>query len=274
MKWSFERSIHIDFIDPVTGEKGLYHITDVTPNRDEKAKPIDWKDGHIVTPAHKAKTMLMLLVEFPDRRADYTGQVISRKYYNNPVTGGPKNLTGLWRPIENSLDGYDSPDCCWQPGDVFSGPATGVTISVGGITHYDSSDPSKSPYTADDVATVTVHKTMDADLLKGVVLSNAQLKGLTDLNFDTNIELQQRVSNARIREDSLLCPKSLVITQADGSIIPAKNIIKIVVNPGNVQVTLAKGAFAGTNNAAGATVATRAYYHFGPGAAVPVRILN
>ncbi len=208
------------------------------------------------------------------RGPDYTGQIISRKYYNNPITGGPKNLTGLWRPIENSVDGYDSPDCCWQPGDVFSDPATGVTISVSGITRYDSSNPSGSPYTADDVATVTINKTMDADLFKDVVLSNAQLKGLTDLTFDTNIELQRRVSNTRIREDSLLYTKSLVIAKTDGFVIPAKKIIKVVVNPTNVQITLAKGAFARAAEATKATVATRAFYHFGPGAAVPVRILD
>jgi hypothetical protein len=217
------------------------------------------------------------------RGADYTGQIISKKYYNNPIVDGPKNLTGLWRPVENSLDGYDSPDCCWQPGDVFSDPAPGVTISVGGITHYDSSNPSGSTYTADDVATITVNKTMDADLFKGVVLSNAQLKGLADLTFDTNIELQQRIPNANageggtntyIREDSLLYPKSLVITKADGSIIPAEKILKIVVNPTSVQVTLAKGTFARAAEAMNATVATKSNYHFGPGAAVPVRILN
>ena len=58
------------------------------------------------------------------RGADYTGQVISRKYYRDPTVGGPKNSNGLWRPVDNGLDGYDSPDCCWQPGDVFSDPAT------------------------------------------------------------------------------------------------------------------------------------------------------
>ncbi len=217
------------------------------------------------------------------RGADYTGQIISKKYYNDPAVGGPKNLTGLWRPIENSLEGYDSPDCCWQPGDVFSDPATGVTISVSGITRYDSSDPSKSPYTADDVATVTVNKTMDAELFKSVVLSNAQLKGLTELTFDTNVELQQRIPNANageggtftyIREDSLLDPRSLVITKADGSIMGAEQIIKIEANPSSIRVVLAKGAFTGTAEAEKATVATKAYYHFGPGAAVPVRILE
>lgn len=215
------------------------------------------------------------------RGTDYTGQVISKKYCNSPNVGGPKNLTGLWRPIDNSLDGYDSPDCCWQPGDVFSDPATGVTISVDAISHYDPSDPSNSPYTADDTARITVTKTMDAELFKSVVLSNAQLKNLTDLTFDTNIELQHRIPNANaskggtftyIREDSLLNPESLVITKADGAIIPAEKILKIVVNPTNVQVTLAKGAFARAREVTNATVATKAYYHFGPGAPVRVNV--
>jgi len=218
------------------------------------------------------------------RGADYTGQIISRKYYHDPIVGGPKNLTGLWRPVDNTLDGYDSPDCCRQPGDVFSDPATGVTISVGGITHFDASNPSGSPYTADDVAAITVSKTMNADLFKAVALSNARLNSLTDLTFDTNIELQQRIANTDaggenapsyyVREDSLLDPQSLAIRKGDGSIIPAKKILKVAVNPSGVQVTLAKGAFARAAEATNATVATKAYYHFGPGSAVPVRILN
>jgi M6 family metalloprotease-like protein len=205
------------------------------------------------------------------RGVDYTGQIISKKYYNSSIVGGPKNLTGFWRPIDNSVDGYDSPEGCWLPGDVFSDPATGVTISVGGITHYDSSDPSGSPYTENDLATITVAKIMDADLFKSVVLSNARLKSLTELTFDTNVELQQRVSKTRIREDSLFYPKSLVITKADGSIVPAKKIIKIVVHPTNVQVTLARGVFSNTKDAAGATVGTRSFYHFGAGAPAPIK---
>lgn len=212
------------------------------------------------------------------RGTDYTGQIISKEYYNHPDVGGPKNLTGLWRPIDNSLDGYDSPDCCWQPGDVFSDPASGVTISVEEISHYDSSDPSNSPYTADDVATITIHKTKDAELFRSVVLSNAQLKDLTELTFDTNIEMQHRIPNANarrggtytyIREDSLLHPESLVITKADGSIIPAEKITRIVVNPTSVRVTLAEDTFARVEEAVNVTVATKAYFNFGPSA--PVR---
>jgi len=217
------------------------------------------------------------------RGSNHTGQIISKKYYNSPAVGGPKNLTGLWRPFDNGLDGYDSPDCCWQPGDVFSDPANGVTIKVDEITHYNSADHDNSPYTADDVAAISVTKTRNVQLFRNVVLSNAQLKNLTDLTFETNIELQEKIPNANagrsgggnftyIREDSYLRPASLVITTANGAVIPADKIVRIVVNQESVQVTLAKGAFASDAEAAGATVATKAYYNFAAGAAVGMNI--
>ncbi|MBM3311393.1 MAG: hypothetical protein FJY80_07785 [Candidatus Aminicenantes bacterium] len=218
------------------------------------------------------------------RGTDYTGQVISKKYYHDPAVGGPKNLTGLWRPVDNTLDGYDSPDCCWQPGDTFSDPATGVTIRVEGITRWNAADPSSSPYTADDVATVRVEKSTSADLFKPVVLGNAQLKALTELTFETNPELQHRPVNPNaaegsppsryVREDSRLTPQSLVVKKRDGSIVPREKILKISVLPSGIQVTLAKGAFKNARDAAGATVATRASFHFGPSAAVPVRLVD
>jgi M6 family metalloprotease-like protein len=207
-------------------------------------------------------------------------QVISKQYYNSPAVGGPKNLTGVWRPIDNTLTGYDSADCLWQPGDVFSDPATGVTIGVDGIAHYNASDPNNSLYTANDVAAVSVTKTTNADLFRSVVLSNAQLKDLTSLTFDTNVELQQRIPIANagnratyiyIREESELDPNHVVITKANGSVIPAKQITGIVVNPASVEITLAKGAFTSAADADRATIATKAYYHFGAGAAVRLR---
>jgi len=77
---------------------------------------------------------------------------------------------------------------------------------------------------------------------------------------------------AYVREDSRLEPKSLVITRSDGSVVPASRILKIAVNPSSVDVTLAKGAFSRARQAAKATIATKAYYHFGPGSAVPVNV--
>jgi M6 family metalloprotease-like protein len=212
-----------------------------------------------------------------------TAQIISKKYYHDPAVGGPKNLTEVWRPVENNLDGYDSPDCCWQPGDVFSDPAAGVEIRVEGISHFQPSDPSSSPYTADDTAVVTVRKSKSADLYKAVVLSNARLKNLTDLTFDTNVELQQRFpgSNANnggsytyVREESVLVPESLVIKRADGAVVPADKVIRIKVNPSNVDVTLAPGVFSRPADIAGATVAVKPYYHFGAGAPVPVSLTD
>jgi hypothetical protein len=80
----------------------------------------------------------------------------------------------------------------------------------------------------------------------------------------------QADGRAYVREDSRLDPTRLVITKADGSVIPAKQIVKIIISPGSVQVILAKGAFKQAGEAAGAAVATRAFYHFRPGAAVPL----
>jgi hypothetical protein len=119
---------------------------------------------------------------------------------------------------------------------------------------------------------------MNAELFKTVVLSHARLDSLTDLTFDTNVELQNRIPssgiepNARsyVREDSRLDAMRLVITRAGGSVIPAAQIVKIVIKPGSVQVTLAKDTFRQAGEARGATVATRPYYHFGPGAPVPI----
>jgi M6 family metalloprotease-like protein len=211
------------------------------------------------------------------RGPDFTGQIISKKYYNSPAVGGPKNLTGLWRPVDNSTDGYDEGGV-WLPGDVFSDPATGVTISVEDITHFDSANPSGSPYTENDIATVTVATSKESELFKPVVLSNARLKDLTELTFDTNIELQYRLpgrnpqdSQGRIREDSLLYPSSLVIEKANGTVVPAAKITKVVVNPTSVQVTLAKDVFPNAKAAAGATVGTRPYFFYGAGAPVPIQ---
>jgi M6 family metalloprotease-like protein len=213
------------------------------------------------------------------REASPTVQIMSKAYYHAAAVGGAQNLTGVWRPIDSTVYGYDSPDCCWLPGEVFSDPATGVAISIDGITHYNAADPGNSPYTADDVATIRVSKSREATLCNAVVLSNAELKNLTDLTFDTNIELQQRISNANatnggkytyVREDSILRADQLVITRANGSVVPAARITGLAVSPRGVRVTLAPGTFAGMAAASGATVATKAYYHFGPGAPVPL----
>jgi hypothetical protein len=70
----------------------------------------------------------------------------------------------------------------------------------------------------------------------------------------------------------VLTPGHLVITRANGSILEARRITGIVVSPTRVQVTLEEGAFAREEDVTGTTVATRAYYHNGAGAAIPVSI--
>ena len=100
------------------------------------------------------------------------------------------------------------------------------------------------------------------------------------MTFDTrNVELQQKIPTANagnrgtytyIREESVLKSDNLIITKGNGSVIPAKLISGIVVNPTGVQVTLDKGAFASEADASRATVSTRAYYQFSAGA--PVRL--
>jgi hypothetical protein len=101
------------------------------------------------------------------------------------------------------------------------------------------------------------------------------------LTFDTNLELQLRIPNANannggtytyVREESILRPEHLVITKANGSIIPAAKITGVTVTPTGVEVALANGSFTSAADASGATVATRPYYHFGAGAAVRVTV--
>jgi hypothetical protein len=203
-----------------------------------------------------------------------TAQINSRQYYNSPAVGGPRNLTGVWRPIENTLTGYDSAECTWQPGDVFTDPATGVTIKVVEIQNCNPSDPANSAYTPEDVAVLEITKSANADLFRKVVLSNVQLPDLTTLTFDSNVELQLRIPNANagnrgtysyVREDSILSPANIVITKSNGSVVPAAKITRLEIGATGVRITLAKGAFASAADAAGATIATKPYFYFGPG---------
>ena len=208
-----------------------------------------------------------------------TAQIISRKYYNSPAVGGGQNLTGVWRPLENDLSGYDSAECCWQPGHVFTDPATGVTIKVDALEGVTGADSGDGTFTAESLAVVSVTKSMSAELFKKVELSHARLENATTLTFDTNVEMQVRYPNANaggkgtytyVREESLLTPSLIVIKTSKGQVVPTVKIEKVEVTPGSVRVTLAKGVFETPAAAAGATVATKAYYFFGPGAPIGI----
>jgi len=57
------------YVDPVTGQHGLYRFQDLTPNKDANGAPITWNDGAVTSPAHHDLRMLVLFVQFPDRMA-------------------------------------------------------------------------------------------------------------------------------------------------------------------------------------------------------------
>lgn len=213
---------------------------------------------------------------------NYCMQVISKQYYNNPTVGGARNLTGIWRPIDNTVDGYNSSGCCWQPGDIFEDPANGIKIQVNGITNYLDFNPDESQYTANDNATITVTKTGDTASHYPVVLSNAKLDNLTKLTFDTNIELQRRIKDSNsinnghytyIREESVLTAADLIIKKTGGSIIPADKITGITINSNSVEVTLAEGVFQSKDDAKGLTIATRPFYYFAASEAIKLNTL-
>ena len=202
-------------------------------------------------------------------------QVISKQYYNDPAVGGSKNLTGVWRPITNSISGLDSQNALWAPGDTFSDPATGVTINFGAIDDYLASNPSASPYTANDTAALTVVKTLPGALSQPVALSDARLVELNKLTVKTSVELQRRILNANaiyggadtyIREESRVRPQDIVVTKGDGTTVPVVSVDK--VNPDSLEVTVQP--LAGAADAAGLKVATKAFYYYAAGAAVPV----
>ncbi|GIH14865.1 hypothetical protein [Rugosimonospora africana] len=197
-------------------------------------------------------------------------QVISKQYYNDPAVGGPQNLTGVWRPITTSLAGLDSEGALWQPGDVFEDPATGVRIDFGDISDYLATDPASSPYTADDVATLTVRKAGDSALDHPVALSNARAETPNEITFDTSTELQRRITDSNsinngdytyVREESRLTADDLVVRKGTRT-IPASRIEAIDVEPTSVTLTFRPGTFANLADTAGLTISTKAYYYF------------
>ncbi|GAA5200307.1 hypothetical protein GCM10023322_77910 [Rugosimonospora acidiphila] len=208
-------------------------------------------------------------------------QIISKQYYNDPAVGGSQNLTGVWRPITNSLSGLDTEGALWQPGDVFQDPKTGVRIDFGDVSDYLASDPANSPYTADDTATLTVEKTGDSALNYPVTLSNARAEAPNKITFDTSTELQRRITDSNsinngdytyVREESRLTPADLVVKQGTRT-IPASKIEAVDVEPTSVTLTFQPGTFKHPSDTAGLTISTKAYYYYAASkpVAVPYR---
>jgi hypothetical protein len=84
-------------------------------------------------------------------------QVVSRSYYRQVQLAGIPDAGRLWRPTDGGLGGLDGEDACWQAGDVFIDPATGVTIRIDRIGHNETSSKSSDSYTVDDTAQMTVY---------------------------------------------------------------------------------------------------------------------
>jgi M6 family metalloprotease-like protein len=218
--------------------------------------------------------------KWEQRDVGYDLQIISKQYYDDPAVGGSQNLTGVWRPVNNSLAGLDTEGALWQPGDVFQDPATGVRIDFGHISHYLAGDPADSPYTPDDVASITVHKADDSPLNYPVVLSNATLSSPSTVSFDTSMELQRRILDSNsinnghytyVREGSRLTPDDVVVRKGS-RVVPADQITGVDVEPTGVTLTFRPGTFSRPSDRAGLSVATKAFFYFAAGHSTPVRM--
>lgn len=286
-KWKL-RWIRDDQVDVVSKEGTTYHrITPIeTPGGSKlvvirtgvsKAYVIEFRTKlgiNALDSRGKYQGILLYRLDaskWQEEDTNYCMQVISKKYYNDPLVGTSRNLTGIWRPIDEGIDGLDSSECCFKPGDTFEDPASGVMINFGDITNYNPSDIDNSPYTCNDTAAVTITKAKDSVLSYPVVLSNVKLEGGTKLTFDTNIELQRRITDSNkingghytyIREESGLTCDNLIITKKSGEIVPACKITKITVNPNGVEAILEQGTFACEADALGLSVSTKSFFYF------------
>lgn len=199
-------------------------------------------------------------------------QIISRQYYHSPEVGGERNLTGVWRPVNKSLDGYEQ-GATWQAGDVFSDPATGVTIRIDSIAG--STDTSKTDgriYTDEDTASLTVIKRSNAQLSRKIALANARLHKLRDLHFTVDVEQAVGKSNWFILQRSRLSKEHVLLKQANGKIITDYQIKSFKVSGQKVDIEFKPGTFANAQAARGLQLATRSYFNIGAAAGISVRL--
>ncbi|MFZ6655610.1 hypothetical protein [Undibacterium sp. TJN19] len=199
-------------------------------------------------------------------------QIISKQYYHSPEVGGERNLTGIWRPIDKSLDGYEQ-GATWQAGDVFSDPVTGVTIQIDSIGHKtDTSKMDSRYYTEEDTASLTVVKRGSTPLTRKITLENASLHKLRHLHFTVHLEQAENESNWFIRQRSRLSANDILLRQADGKTIAANRIKSFKLTGETVDLELEPGGFANAQMARGLRLATRPYFNIGAAAAIPVRL--
>ncbi|MBI1772042.1 MAG: hypothetical protein HYR68_06810, partial [Burkholderiales bacterium] len=199
-------------------------------------------------------------------------QVISRQYYHSPEVGGERNLTGVWRPINKSLDGYEQ-GATWQAGDVFSDPATGVTIRIDSIAN--STDSSKADgriYTEEVTASLTVIKRGNAQLSRKMTLANASLRKLNQLHFTVEVEQEAGELNWFVLQRSRLSKEHVLLRQANGKIIPDYQIKSFKFTGQEVEIEFKPGTFVNAQMARGLQVATRPYFNIGAAIGIPVRL--
>jgi M6 family metalloprotease-like protein len=199
-------------------------------------------------------------------------QVISKQYYNNPAVGGERNLTGMWRPIDKSLDGYEK-GTTWQPGDVFSDPATGVTIKIDRIGRYtDVTQTDAREFTEEDTATLSVTKRIDVPMERKMALTNAVLSKLDQLHFTVNVEQSQDEPNWFVKQRTRLSAADVMLKRADGRPIAADRIKSFTLKDHEVNIVLKPGTFSKAAEANGMQLATKPYFNVGASASIPVRI--
>ncbi|MFZ6777919.1 hypothetical protein ACO0LD_13900 [Undibacterium sp. Ji83W] len=199
-------------------------------------------------------------------------QIISRQYYHSPEVGGERNLTGVWRPVNKSLDGYEQ-GATWQAGDVFSDPATGVTIRIDSIAN--STDTSKADgriYTEEDTASITVIKRSSAQLNRKMILANATLRKLRHLHFTVDVEQAAGEPNWFVLQRSRLSAEHVLLRQANGKVIPADQIKSLKITDQEVAIEFKPGTFTNPKMARGLQLATRPYFNIGAAIGIPVRM--
>ncbi len=199
-------------------------------------------------------------------------QIISRQYYHSPEVGGERNLTGVWRPVNKSLDGYEQ-GAIWQAGDVFSDPVTGVTIRIDSIAN--STDSSKTDgriYTEEDTASLTVIKRSNTQLNRKMTLVNASLHKLSHLHFTISVEQAAGEPNWFVLQRSRLSVEHILLKQANGKIIPDYQIKSFKFTGQEVDIELKPGTFANAQMARGLQLATRPYFNIGAATGIPVRL--
>lgn len=201
-------------------------------------------------------------------------QVISRQYYSNPEVSGGRNLTGVWRPLDKSVDGMGQ-GAAWQAGEVFSDPATGVTIQIdriGQATEDAHGAPDARNYTEDDVALLRVSKRGDAQLSRRLTIQEPILSHLTHLRFRLNVASAPGEMNWFVRQRTRLAAADIRLQRANGQLISVSRVRSFNQDEAQVMVTLKAGTFRDVSDAEGLQLLVLPHFDVAGVASTPVKI--